>query len=334
MKSLKVIILTALAALAPGMNAQELSPLSKAMLDGYGQLLAANPQDYITLHQRATQYFQLGMTADALADINAAIQFTPENEKDELGEQFSLLADILSAQSDFEGALKAVDQALANEQMPYFLNQKGDILLALNRPDQAVMAFSALQRLNSRSQEAMFGLAKAAVMQGKKDDARELMKHAEALNPTSYLTYCYLGDLERQLGENQAAAADYLSAFSLTSNAQRPLRSLLELAEQDYDAVSSAASYALTKTSNKVPLHFLKGNAALRTGHLNDAYESYRHLASITKDEDAGVYITLAEICLKMERPDEASNYVGKALYIDPANAEALSLRDKIKEAK
>lgn len=324
-----------LALFTPKLGARDFEPLTQAVMDGYAQILEANPQDYLTLNARAMQYYQLSMYDEALVDLQNAIRYTPVNDKEDLASSHYLISAIKVEQKDFEAALAAIDNALACVPNDYrYLEMKGNIQLDLNRPDQAIISFQAMQRLNTRSQAALFGLAAAAIQQGRKDDARALMKNAEAMDPTNYLTYCRLGDLHRQLGENEAAATDYISAFTLTSKSNRPLEALLELAKADYPAVDSAVGYALTKTGNILPLYFVRGNAALQAGRLDDAYQTYRKLISLTDAGNADILTTMAEICLRRGEIDEAREYVDKALQIDGSNADALELREKLQQTK
>lgn len=64
-----------------GANAQQINPITKAVLRGYREILNENPKDYITLYQRATQYYNLSMYDEALVDIIKALDYTPKRER-------------------------------------------------------------------------------------------------------------------------------------------------------------------------------------------------------------------------------------------------------------
>ena len=51
----KSLLLSVALMAAPAAFAQQISPLTKAVLRGYEEILRENPQDYSTLYQRATQ---------------------------------------------------------------------------------------------------------------------------------------------------------------------------------------------------------------------------------------------------------------------------------------
>lgn len=314
------IILSALCCVSLLGAAKEINPLTKAMLDGYATLLEQDPNDYLTLYERASQYYRLDDYDKALSDVKRAISCTPAKDKAQLTSEYSLLTDIYTQLGQYAEALMSVDQALALSPDSYsLLYMKGNICLHLSQPDAAGNAFRAMQRVNPRSPEAIFGLARVAAMQGKKDQAIQYLTDAEKMDPSNYLTYCRIGDVHRELGMPQNAAADYLSAFSLTNNSDRPLSSLISLSKENYEAVDQAIDYALAHTPNVVPLYFLQGSAAMESGHYDDAYNAYRQLIANISDSDAtDLATTMATVCLHRGNIDEADIYASKAIINNP----------------
>lgn len=307
-------------------SAQQINPVTQAMLDGYERLLETNPDDYFTLFERSSQYFRLSKYDEALSDIKHAIEVTPAKEIDQLAAEYELAAEILIQQKDYEKALQMSEKA--TELMPNsypLLYQKGNIQLYLNRPAEAKKCFQAMQRLKSRSQDAIFGLAKASVLEGNDADARNYMDQAEKLDPSNYVTYCRLGDLYADMGEPQNAAANYLSAFSLSSGKERPLTSLLRLASGNYAAVTEALDYALDKTSNTVPLLFLRGNIAKANGHNREAYTAYKKLLTTPEGNDPIVLATLASMSLTQNEPNEALGFIERSISASPSADKTLT---------
>lgn len=296
-------------------SAQQINPVTQAMLDGYGRLLQENPTDYFTLYERSTQYFRLSMYDRAQEDILRAIDCTPAGEKGQLAAEYELAAEIYIQKKGYAMALEMSDKALEAQPNSYpLLYQKGNICLYLKKPEEAKRCFMAMQRLKSRSQEALFGLANASILQGDLSEARTYMDQAEKLDPSNYITYCRLGDLYTAMGEPQNAAANYLSAFSLASGKDRPLNSLLNLATTDYDAVAEALDYALEKTTNTVPLLFLRGNIAKENGRNAEAYRFYKKLLSTSEGNDPIVLSSLAEMALTANNLNEALGFAERAV--------------------
>lgn len=300
-------------------SAQQISPLAKAMLDGYSELISQNPKDYQTLYERAAQYYSLSIYDQALIDISKAIQYTPAKETALLGQEYSLLADIKMQEGEYAKALEAINKALEYTPDAYAdIYKKGNICLYLKQPEEAYRAFYQLQRFKARSQEAYFGMAKARIMQGNLNEAKALMAEAEKADPSNWLTYCRLGDLSRDMNDNTGAAARYISAFALADNSSRPLESLLALGQEDYAAVAAAFDNALSQTQNQLPLYFLKANIANRAGAYADAEEAFGQVLSNPDGQQAGVFAAYAEALLALDKVNEAIEAAEKAVDAAP----------------
>lgn len=288
---------------------QQISPLTKAMLRGYEKILNENPKDYNTLYQRATQYYNLSMYDDALVDIVKALDYTPEKEKNLRVEEYSMLSDIYIQTKDYDKALQAINNALALSPNDYpLLYKKGNAELYLDRPEDAYRSYAAMQRLKSRSQEAFFGMARADIMMDKKEEARELITQAQNADPSNYLTYCRVGELYEDMGEDENAAASYLNAFSLAdNNSSRPLESLILLAKKNYNAVEAAIQYAISRTDNTDALYFLQASIAFNSGNYNQAYNGFKKLLESREGQIASVYANMALCCKALNKAGEAA---------------------------
>lgn len=331
----RAILISALSFIGLSGAAKQINPITQAMLDGYEALLEQNPNDYLTLYERAAQYYRLDDYDKALSDIKKAIEFTPVKDKEQLASEYSLLSDIYTQMEMYPEALSSVQQALTYTPSSYsLLYMKGNTCLRLGQADNAAEAFTAMQRINSRSSESIFGLARVAAMQNNKDKAISLLQDAEKISPGNYLTYCRMGDVYRELGMYQQAAANYLNAFSLTSDSDRPFSSIMDIAKENYDAIDEAIDYAVTRTSNVVPLYFIQGNAALEAGRYDDAYNSYRQLlASLPEEDMVTLYPSLSYICLHKGALSEADDYASKAIMLN-SNEKNNILKAKIESAR
>lgn len=305
---LKHILLTLSLLTIPLAQAQQINPLTKAMLRGYQNILNENPKDYNTLYQRATQYYNISMYDEALVDIIKALDYTPVKEKQLRVDEYAMLADIYIQIKEYDKALNAVNNALALSPNDYaLLYQKGNVALYLNRPEDAYSCFAAMQRLKSRSQEAFFGMARADIMMNKPEAARELITQAQNADPSNYLTFCRVGELYEDMHEDETAAASYLSAFSLADGkSSRPLESLIHLADKNYDAVNAALQYAISRTSNTDPLYFLQASIAFNSGHFAQAYEGFTRLLQSKEGQIASVYANMSRCCVALDKMSEA----------------------------
>lgn len=295
--------------------AQQMNPLTQAMLSSYAEILKQDPKDYLTLYQRALQYAQLGMNDEALADLGKALQYTPEKEKEMKGQEYALLADIAIAKKDYSKALESVDRALYYVPQNYaYLYKKGEICLWMEDLDNAEKTFKLMLNLKSRSPEAFFGLAQAAVMKGDVNKAEELMKELENTNINNWLTYSRLGDLYSQMGDTQRAATNYIVSFSLASDPTRPLTSLSELAAKDFDGVQRALEFAVSKSDSKTPLTYLLAYLAHNTGHYQVATNAIDDLLSTPEGQQKAVYNLKAMNDMALGKNSEAIESVNKAM--------------------
>lgn len=289
--------------------------MTQSMLDGYAKLLEKNPKDYLSYYERATQYYRLSMYDQALSDVKKALEYTPAKDSFQLASEYSLLSDIYTQLEQYNEALTAANKALElNPKDIQLLYAKGNLALRMNDLEGARAAFTAIQRQQPRNAEAVFGLARIANKQGQPETAQQYLKDAESLAPANYLTYCRLGDIHTEMGDYTTAAADYLNAFSLANNSERPLASLLALSREHFDAVESAIDYALTKTQNTVPLYFILGNGAIEAGQYGEAYEAFRQLLATPDGNTPEIQQTMAEICLHRGDLSEADTYASRAV--------------------
>ncbi len=278
-------------------SAQQINPITKAMLNGYTELLKENPKDYQTLYERAAQYYSLSRYDDAHSDLVKALEYTPAKEKALRESALSLMADVAIEMKNYDLALKSIDEALQLSPSNYaYTYKKGNILLYLNRPEEAYKVFSSMQTMKPRSQEAYFGMAKACIAQKKFAEAEDLMKEAENADVANYLTYCRLGDLYMDMEQPENAATNYLLGFTMAKDSQRPLESLISLADKNYNAVATALDFAADKAENRLPILFLKGNIACESGNFSQADVALTQLLSDFQDAKIpGVYAKLAQ---------------------------------------
>ena len=327
------MILAAAAALFTA-SAQQINPITRAMLEGYTELLRENPKDYQTLYERAAQYYRLSQYDRALDDLAKGLEYAPVKDAAYRVQAFSLMADAAMEMKNYDLALRSVDSALALEPDNYAnIYKKGNICLLLDRPEEAYKAFASLQRLKSRSQEAYFGMAQASIMKGDNAEARDLPKEAESADPTNYITFCRVGDLYREMKEPQNAASNYLIGFTMAENPMRPLESLVDLGRSDYNAVAEALDFSINKSTSKIPLLYLKGSIANACGHYADARDAMTRLLAYPDGREAGAYQQLALADLALNMLPDALEAADKAIAISPSS-ELYDLKARVLVAK
>lgn len=311
--------------------AQQINPITKAMLNGYTELLKENPKDYQTLYERAAQYYSLSRYEDAHTDLVKALEYTPAKEKALRESELSLMADVAIEMKNYDLALQSINEALALNPGNYaYTYKKGNILLYLNRPEEAYKVFASMQGMKSRSQEAYFGMAKACIAMKNYSEAEDLMKEAENADQSNYLTYCRLGDLYMDMEQPENAATNYLLGFTMAKESQRPLESLISLAGSNYNAVATALDFAADKAENRLPILFLKGNIACESGNFGQADVAFTQLLNNFQEAKIpGVYTRLAQAKLGENDLVGASQAIDNAITLG-GGAEAYALKSEI----
>lgn len=331
---LKTFLIVAALMGAMPVAAQQMSELTKAMFKAYEQALELDPQDYITYYRRAVEYFRLGEYERSEIDLADAMKYTPAKEADLMAHEYALQAEIFRAKGEYNQALTAIDKALTIDPKSYAnLYMKGNIYLEMKEGEDAYRTFKQMLTLRSRSQEAFFGMARACVMTGNLDEARSLVEEAKNVDSSSALTYCRLGDINRDMGENDKATLNYITAVSLGKDIQRPIAALEDIALTDYDAYDRGFDYAIAQSGSAgESLAYIRGIVSSNTGHYQDAYEVLKGIADKSNDLSAAFLTRLAQSCLYLDKLPEARSYADRALSIDPI-AEAYLVKSAIELA-
>lgn len=333
MKKLRYICALAVL-LSASAFAQKIDPITQAVLDGYAQLLKENPKDYESLYERAGQFYQLGMVEEARKDLEGALQYTPKKETTLIEREYTLLSAVDSSLGRYDEALASVNEALSLKPGDYWNTyRKGDILLSLGRNDEAYRAFSGMQSMKSRSQEAYYGMARAAIARQDLRDAEDLIKELKDADPTNPNTFIRLGNLYRQMNQPENASANYIVSIAMGAPTARPLTALNEIAATNYKAVAQALDFAIDKADeNKTIMLFLKGNIAMDSGNYYDAEEAFQQLLKYPDGKIAGVYNSLATVRLALGNLTGATEAVNQSINLG-ASADNHLLKAEIEMA-
>lgn len=308
-----------------GASAQQIDPITEAVLQNYADILASNPQDYQTLLERASQYYSMGQYDRALSDIEMALQYTPDKDTDYKLAELSLKSDILTAQNNFEGAIAASRAALQiNPTSQSDLYSLGGLYLITDQPQEALKTFQLLQRESPRSQEAFYGMATANVKLGNYQDAEKLIGEIENLGKQSFVTYCRIGDLYADMGNVKEAATNYAIAYSMEDRNARPVQSMKLLAQGNPTQVMDALDGLIQTKPDNLSLNLLKAIVAYDAGIYNQAEKACKALAAEMDQDSPVVYRMMALSQLDQNKLSEAKESIGTAERLAPGNPSIL----------
>lgn len=312
-------------------GAQQINPMTEAVLKQYSDYLSENPKDYVTLFDRASQYFSIGENVRALSDIDMALEYTPAKETSYRLAEYSLKSDILTAQKDYDGAIEAVKAALAiDPSSKSDLYKAGNLYLLTNKPQEALGVFQSLQRESPRSQEAFYGMAKANVMMGNPQEAENLIKEIEALGKQSFVTYCRIGDLYSDMGNVKEAATNYAIAYSMEDTNPRPIESLKLLERKNPALVMETLESLIVSKPDNLALQYLKAILAFDAGLYAEAEKACKELAANLEEDSPAVYRMMAMAQLAQNKRAESKQSIETAEKLSPGNIDILQDKAEI----
>ncbi|MCL4733434.1 MAG: glycosyltransferase family 39 protein [Candidatus Omnitrophica bacterium] len=151
------------------------------------QAATAAPHLYRIRRQKGELLLQMGIYEEAIADLEAAYNKSPQSEKWWL---LSLQAKAYTALKQFPQALTVLDAALKepdNEKgISHLLVNKGEVELKAGLVDQAYTTFRQLVERDPRSSTALIRLGGIELKRGEKDLARQHLQSALDLNDANH----------------------------------------------------------------------------------------------------------------------------------------------------
>jgi tetratricopeptide (TPR) repeat protein len=146
----------------------------------------------------------------AQAEIGALDGSGPDRE-----EFLRLRSSIKLAANDPEGALADVKEALALNQDRGNLQLDGDILMKLNRTDEAIAVYKQVLDGDPDNRLALTSLGYASRAVGQDEEAEKYFEHLAKVDPSSHVAYLALGDLFTARREFTKAQASYNKGYEL-----------------------------------------------------------------------------------------------------------------------
>jgi choline-sulfatase len=207
--------------------------------------------------------------------------------KDKLWEFNSILQaeDALQA-GDAARGKSLLLQVLAKDPAMYVVRfSLGEAAMSQQEWDEAEEEFKKCLDLNPHFDQAMLGLARALIFQGKTEEAETWTRKAIQYNPQSYRAWYELGLIEART-DRPAALSDYEKAVSIQGNfapLQRDL-GLLQFQSGNYSEAAKHLSQAIALGINDAVVYNNLGISYSRTGRQQKAIESYERALHLDPD--------------------------------------------------
>ncbi len=299
---------------APATQAQQ---LQKNVMSVYDQMLRENYKDYEVLFRRANVYYNNGDYLRALDDLESAVKYTPDNATNAelLFEIYALRAECYVQLHRYTLALPEINSALKYDAQNYnALLLRADIEFELGDYSAAKADYSRLQRINSRSQESLFGLAKVAVKENNFGLANEYIEKAVALTPNKSSVFVKRAEVKKLMNDHTGAVDDLLVAIATDSSDSDALNQLVDMANTNYSAVMTGLSNAIKKAPNNPLYYFLRGSIAAGHYHYLTAIDDFKYIIDNNLYNYSGLYASLAECYYALGDYDTALENIESAI--------------------
>jgi putative PEP-CTERM system TPR-repeat lipoprotein len=207
------------------------------------------------------------------------------------------------------------------------LSLQGAAYLALHRNAEADAAFDKALAMTPDHVGALLGKAQSALLRRDVDTGRKLVDQALARHPQDIDALLFKGNLQRVLGQADAAVAAYDQVLALNhGHAIAHLQKTFTLIEADRFGPAEAALAAAQKTvPSNLALNYAQGLLSFKQGKYAAANESLQQVLRIAPDYKPAMLLAGAvQFALGSER--QAEQYLRSYLESDPDNEYARKL--------
>ncbi len=166
--------------------------------------------------------------------------------------------------------------------VPFLL---GEGALSQEKWEEASVELQKSLELNPHFDQAMLGLARALIFQGKAEEAKQWALKAIQFNTENYRAWYQLGFIDSRT-DKQAAIADYEKGVAIQGDFA-PLRrdlGLLQVQQGDFAEAAKNLSKAAALGSDDATLYNALGISYSHTGRFREAIESYKHALKLSPD--------------------------------------------------
>ncbi len=304
---------------AANMHAQtSADKMSEAVMGVYEKLLKEDSNDYETYFRRAGEFYRRNQYLRALSDIDKALGLTPETEKELRFQELCLRSNIYQMTDRKKDALSDLNAANVIKADDYsIVYLKANLEYELGDYTAAKNDYRKLLRLNSRSVEALVGLSRVAIKERNLGLANDYINQAVDLDRNSSEIYVRRATVRRELENLNGAVEDLLVAISLDSSNSRAFRLLTEIGRENYPAVISGISTVISQVPEQGMFYYIRANVAQDHFHFVQALDDYRHIVAENLYDYPGIYRSMAECYLALDRNDEALENINKAISME-----------------
>ncbi len=310
------------------------NPVTRAVIEVYDKVLKANPTDYMTWFRRANEYYRHNEYVRALDDVNNALAYAPAGDTDLRFQAYMLRAGVYNQTNKHEQALADLNSAIALDGSSYAaIYQKANTEFELGNYGAARVDYTRLQRFNSRSTEALLGLARCAVKENNLTAATDYLQQAVDFAPNDPEIYVRRATVRRLMGDHNGAVDDLVLAISLNSKDPKAIEYLVEYGNTNYPATIAGLSNAIQLAPQNGLYRYLR--ASIAQAHFNyiSAIDDFQEIIDQRLYNYHGLYASIARCLYGLGRYEDALAQVDTALGNVDNVADYYVLRSQILRA-
>lgn len=312
-----------------------MNPVTKAMMDAYQRLIDENPQDYETYLKRANEYYRYDQYLRALNDVNEALKYAPEGDNDTRFQALTLRANIYENTGKPGEALDDLNAAIKIDPANYVaIYQRANIEYELGDYQEAKTDYKRLLRLNARSVEALFGMARCAVKEQNIGLANEYADQAVATSSSQSDVYTRRASIRKSMGNNVGAVDDLIMAISIDNTNNKALKELVEMSNTDYTAVMTGLSNAIRQAPRVGMFYYIRAVIAMSHYRYIAALNDFKTIVNQNLYDHPVLYKSMAECNYALGNYAQAAADIEYAIAATAENASYYVVLSKIRRAQ
>ncbi|MCI4331942.1 MAG: tetratricopeptide repeat protein [Thermoplasmata archaeon] len=290
-------------------------------LDGLQQLLLTGGAEA----QDAGLWLQLGDLATDMGrgeDANRSYEKAAQLDPSRVAEIATRRARLRLAAGRPDLALELLDQPASqpsgSERPIPSLLLRAEILMALERPSEAQAVYEQVRSRDPKVPEAVAGVARCLLDQGRHAEARDFLRGAMPQAPPQPAMYLLMAEAESGLGSlPEAIQAIQKGVETLPKSVELWVRlGELAIAKERWPDAAGAFAHAIALDSTRPELHLRAGFVAEKLGHPNEALALYDHATQVAPSNKFA-WSSRGVALLSTGKPEEARLSFERALSLD-----------------
>lgn len=226
----------------------------------------------------------------------------------------------LLLQGQFQKAVEASGTSLDAE----VVKLRGDAVLALGHPADAVALYQSVLETNPHYAPALVGLGRAASVTGDLPAARRFADRALTAAPQDIESLLFDGDLMRAQGRNAEAQAAYNKVIALQPwhRSAHVEKAYMEIAQGHFATAQHDLDTARTLTPGSVLVTYTQALLDLSQGKNEDARDSILKVLRVAPEHMPSLLLAGA-VSLNLGALHQAENYLRHYLEANPTHLQA-----------